>query len=69
MFAPISPITDKIKGLSIKEFGGIKTINEAPGASKLLLSSLKKYEKQEDKKLNIKPDKVGLLFDSSTSVI
>ncbi|KAA6388672.1 MAG: hypothetical protein EZS28_015799 [Streblomastix strix] len=68
MFAPISPITDKIKGLSIKEFGGIKPINGAPGAS-TLLSSLKKYEKQEDKKLNIKLVKVGLLFDSSTSVI
>ncbi|KAA6388936.1 MAG: putative Sec23/Sec24 trunk domain protein, partial [Streblomastix strix] len=67
MFAPISPITDQRKGLSIKEFGGIKAINGAPGAASLL-SSLKKYEKQEDKQLNIKPVKVGLLFDSSTSV-
>ncbi|KAA6388537.1 MAG: hypothetical protein EZS28_015939 [Streblomastix strix] len=66
MLSPISPYTDQRKRLSIKEFGGIKAIDGAPGAESLL-SSLKKYEKQEDKQLNIKPVKVGLLFDSSTS--
>ncbi|KAA6357154.1 MAG: hypothetical protein EZS28_047319, partial [Streblomastix strix] len=40
MFAPISPIIDQRKRLSTKEFGGIKAINGAPGASSLL-SSLK----------------------------
>ncbi|KAA6368463.1 MAG: hypothetical protein EZS28_036010, partial [Streblomastix strix] len=67
LIAPISPITDQRKGLSIKEYGGIKSIYGEPGASSLL-SSLKKYEKEEDQQLNIKPVKVGLLFDSSTSV-
>ncbi|KAA6361180.1 MAG: hypothetical protein EZS28_043293, partial [Streblomastix strix] len=41
MFAPISPITDQRKRLSIKEFGEITAINGAPGAASLL-SSLKK---------------------------